>query len=67
MDELIKQVSDKAGISDAQAKTAVETVMKFLKDNLPEPLGSQVDALLSGGDMPDLDDVGKTLGGLLGN
>jgi uncharacterized protein (DUF2267 family) len=66
MDELIKQVSQKAGISDTQAKTAVETVMKFLKDNLPAPLDSQVEALLGGGEMPDLGDVGKILGGLLG-
>jgi uncharacterized protein (DUF2267 family) len=66
MDELIKLVSQKAGISNAQAKTAVETVMKFLKDNLPAPLDSQVEALLSGGDTLDLGDVGKTLGGLLG-
>jgi uncharacterized protein (DUF2267 family) len=66
MDELIKLVSQKAGISNAQAKTAVETVMKFLKDNLPAPLDSQVEALLSGGDTLDLGDVGKTLSGLLG-
>jgi len=66
MDELIKLVSQKAGISDSQAKTAVETVMKFLKDKLPAPLDSQVEGLLSGGEMPDLGDVGKMLGGLLG-
>jgi nucleoid DNA-binding protein len=66
MDELIKLVSKKAGISDTQAKTAVETVMKFLKDKLPAPLDSQIESILSGGDMPDIGDLGKTLGGLLG-
>jgi uncharacterized protein (DUF2267 family) len=66
MDELIKLVTQKAGISEAQAQQAVETVMGFLKDKLPEPIASQVEGLLSGGEMPDLGDLGKTLGGLLG-
>jgi uncharacterized protein (DUF2267 family) len=66
MDELIKLVTQKAGISEAQAQQAVETVMGFLKDKLPEPIASQVEGMLSGGEMPDLGDLGKTLGGLLG-
>ena len=66
MDELVKLVAQKAGISEAQAKQAVETVMGFLKDKLPAPLDSQVEAVLSGGEMPDVEDLGKTLGGLLG-
>jgi hypothetical protein len=66
MDELVKLVTEKAGISEAQAQQAVETVMGFLKDKLPEPIASQVEGLLSGGEMPDLGDLGKTLGGLLG-
>ena len=32
MDEVIKMVADKTGISADQAKSAVETVMGFLKD-----------------------------------
>jgi nucleoid DNA-binding protein len=66
VDELIKLVTQKAGISEAQAQQAVETVMGFLKDKLPEPIASQVEGMLSGGEMPDLGDLGKTLGGLLG-
>ena len=66
MDELIKMVTSKAGISEKQAEDAIEAVMKFVKDKLPGPLGSQVEGLLSGGDMPDLGDLGDTLGGLLG-
>ena len=66
MDELIKLVSQKAGISETQAQQAVETVMGFLKDKLPAPIASQVEGVLSGGEMPDLGDVGKQLGGLLG-
>jgi hypothetical protein len=62
MDELIKMVSTKAGISEAQAKEAVETVLGFLKDNLPSPVAGQIDAVLKG----DLGDVAGKLGGLLG-
>ena len=48
MDELIQLVTDKAGISEAQAKTAVATVMDFMKDKLPSPLAGQVEAAMGG-------------------
>jgi hypothetical protein len=66
MDELIKLVTQKVGIPEEQAKQAVETVMGFLKDKLPGPVASQVEAVLSGGEIPDVGDLGKKLGGLLG-
>ena len=34
MDELVKLVSQKTGISEQQAKAAVETVLNFLKQKL---------------------------------
>lgn len=48
MDELIKTVSEKAGISPEQAKTAVTSVVEFLKGKLPL-LGDQLQGLISGG------------------
>jgi len=66
MDELIKQVTQKAGISETQAKKAVETVMGFLQDKLPAPIAGQIKGILGGGDAPDLGSAGKKLGGLLG-
>jgi len=71
MDELIKLVSKKAGIQEAQAKTAVETVMGFLKEKLPAPIAGQLDAALSNeavlGQASQLLDKGVSgLGGLLG-
>ena len=70
MDELIKLVTKKVGISEAQAKQAVDTVIGFLKKKLPKPIASQIDGVLSG---IKADDVGKKigevtqgLGGLLG-
>ncbi|MBD0373764.1 MAG: hypothetical protein ICV60_23230 [Pyrinomonadaceae bacterium] len=47
MDELIKQVSERSGISEAQARTAVETVVGFIKERLPSPIAGQVDGVLS--------------------
>jgi uncharacterized protein (DUF2267 family) len=65
MDELIKQVSQKANISPDQAKAAVDTVLTFLKDKLPAPLADQVKAALSGQQV-DASAVTNTLGGLFG-
>jgi uncharacterized protein (DUF2267 family) len=62
MDELIKLVAGKTGISPEQAKVAVTTVLGFLKDRLPAPLAGQVESVLAGKG-PDL---AQGLGGLLG-
>jgi hypothetical protein len=63
MDELVKLVTQKTGISDDQARAAVETVLGFLKQKLPAPIAGQIDSLLAGGSMPDLS---KGVGGLFG-
>jgi len=66
MQEIIKLVSEKTGIPEAQAKIAVDTVVGFLKQKLPAPLASQLDGLLAGGGMPDLGSLAGGLGGLFG-
>lgn len=48
MEELIKTVTAKAGISESQAKSAVETVVSFIKDKMPGGIGGQVESFLSG-------------------
>ncbi len=70
MDELIKLVAGKVGISPAQAEQAVNTVLGFLKDKLPEPIAGQLDKIV-GGDAGgagglDLGAVEGALGGLFG-
>jgi uncharacterized protein (DUF2267 family) len=65
MDELIKLVTQKTGISKDQAQAAVETVLKFLKDKLPGPVGSQIEGVLSGGGV-ETQSLSKKLGGLFG-
>ena len=59
MDELVKLITQKTGISDAQARQAITQVLDYIKQKLPAPVAAQVDAVLSGG-MPNL-------GGLFGN
>ena len=69
MEEIIRQVTERAGISEAQARTAVETVVGFLKNRLPEPVGSQLDGLVGGatGAVGGLaDTAGNMLGGMFG-
>ena len=65
MDELVKLVTDKVGISETQAKQAVEIVLGYLKENLPEPIAGQVEAALEG-DLSGLAGLAGGLGGLLG-
>lgn len=65
MDELVKSVSKKVGIPEAQARQAVQIVLSFLKDRLPDPVAGQIDAALGGG-VGDLSDLAGGLGGLLG-
>lgn len=60
MDELVKLVSQKTGLSPAMAKTAVQTVVGYLKDKLPAPVAGQIEALLEGGE------ASKGLGGIAG-
>lgn len=63
MDELVKLVAEKTGLSEEMAQVAVNTVVDYLKDKLPGPAGAQLETLLEGGDVSDL--LGG-LGSLLG-
>lgn len=65
MEELIKMVAQKAGISTDQAQAAVDTVLKFLKGKLPGPVGSQIEGVLKGSGV-STQSVSKKLGGLFG-
>ncbi len=62
MDELVKQISQRTGISEEQAKQAIAQVLDFLKQRLPAPVAQQIDSVMSGS-MPDLS---KGIGGLFG-
>ena len=72
MDDIIKTVAERVGISEDQAKQAVEIVVGQLKDRLPGPIGDQLEGLLGGDDGEsaggggDVGDALKGLGGRLG-
>jgi hypothetical protein len=63
MEELIKLVVQKTGISEEQARGAITTVVNFLKEKLPAPIAGQIDGILSGS---GIGDALKGIGGLFG-
>ncbi len=63
MDELVDLVVEKTGISEEQARQAVEVVLDFIKDRLPKSLAKRLDDIIEGG---QADDMLKGLGGLFG-
>jgi hypothetical protein len=66
MEAIVKLVAEKTGISQPQAKLAVETVASYLKTQLPGGLGAQVESFMKGGGAAGLGDQLKSgLGGKL--
>lgn len=70
MEEIIKMVVAKTGMSESMAKMAVEIVVTQLKKRLPEGVGSQLDSFLgddkSGKSGNPLGGLMDNLGGMLG-
>lgn len=67
MDQLINQITQRTGISQAQAQQATQMVVGFLKNKLPAPVASQIDGVLSGqgmGGMPGQAQQQQGMGGL---
>ncbi|HET7599633.1 MAG TPA: hypothetical protein VFK09_05050 [Gemmatimonadales bacterium] len=65
MDELINMVAQKTGLGPDKARTAVDTVLGFLKNRLPGPIASQLDSAVSGAGAGS-GGAGKGLGGMFG-
>jgi len=67
MEELIKQVTAKTGISEDQARSAVTTVLNFIKTKLPAPIAGQIDNVVGGGEGggSTASDLASKVGGLL--
>lgn len=69
MDELVKRITEKTGISEDQARTAITTVTGFLKEKLPAPIAGQVDNAIGGAGGAVVDKVGdlaSQVGGMFG-
>ncbi|MDQ3050979.1 MAG: hypothetical protein M3Q95_08855 [Bacteroidota bacterium] len=62
MEELKRKVVESAGITDAQATIATETVIRYLKDRVPPILHSQLDKIFAGSSLED--SIRSQVGGL---
>lgn len=49
MKDLIKLITEKAGIPEEKANLALKTVVGFLKDKMPAGIGSQVESFINKG------------------
>ena len=72
MEQLVNQVAQRTGIPADKARTAVDTVVGYLKEHLPGPIASQLDGAVSGqaggqGQGGDMAGAAKGLGGMLGS
>jgi hypothetical protein len=66
MEQLINQVAQRTGIPADKARTAVDTVVGYLKQHLPGPVASQLDAAVSGEGGGGMAEAAKGLGGMFG-
>ncbi|MGI9108123.1 MAG: hypothetical protein ACR2G4_17985 [Pyrinomonadaceae bacterium] len=72
MEELIKQVTERTGITETQARTAIDTVLGYMRDKLPATVSGSIDQVIGGGanvagDLADsAHNVLGGLGGMLG-
>ena len=75
MNEMIQRLIDRTGLPEDKAMMAADTVLGFLKEKLPGPVGAQIDGLMNGGGNGSggsgLADkaagIGKGMGGMFGN
>ncbi len=66
MNELVANLVEKVGISEDQARSAIELVVSHRTDKQPDPIGDQLEGAFDG-DGPDFGGMAKGLGGMFGN
>lgn len=49
VNEMIKRVADRSGISEDQARQAVQTTVSYLKERVPGPAGAAIDQAMAEG------------------
>lgn len=67
MDLLIKEITERTGINESQARDAVQMVANYIKTQLPEPMAAQVDSILGGQGGQGGQDLGDHAQQILGN
>lgn len=68
MDRIISEVSQRAGIPEEKARTAVSTTIDKLDSELPEPVGGRIGPMVRGeqGGTSGLKDAAGGMGDMLG-
>ena len=67
MDELIRAITERAGIDESQARTAIDTVIEHLEARMPAPISSELRGAIAGSsDIAGEAEKLKGLGGMLG-
>lgn len=61
-DTIISQIRERTGITEDQARMALDTVVNVLKERMPPAMATQVEAVINGGNA----DLGSMMGGLGG-
>lgn len=59
LSEIIKAITDKTGISQENASSAVSIVVNAIKQKLPAPIATQIDSILGGGGVSGAVDAAK--------
>jgi hypothetical protein len=49
MEQLVNEVTEKTGLTPDQSRAAVVSVVGFLKQRLPAPLGEALESMVAGG------------------
>ena len=65
MNELVMMVSQRSGLSPENAQKAVEAVLDILKEKLPAPIASHLQAFVDGGMQGGIGTLGQEAGDLL--
>jgi len=68
MDELVKIIVEKTGLSEEVARNVVLTVIEYLDGKLPAPLGGNLQGFLDNDQAVDtIENLAKGLGSLFAN
>lgn len=46
MEELIKKITEKTGITPEQAKSTIETIVEYVKEKIPPMFHGQIDKIM---------------------
>lgn len=65
MDELKQKLMDQLGLDDGKASSAIEMVMNFAKDKLPDNISGLLDGVMNG-ETPDASSALDAVKGLFG-